>query len=117
VRPGSVAPVCWPGPLLGAFPDARSRRAVIDLEQGGSLVLYTDGVTDTRGADGRFGPQRLEQVLASAAGRDADEVATAVDNALSEYEVGAQRDDVALLVLSAAEARTTQNAESSAASA
>jgi serine phosphatase RsbU (regulator of sigma subunit) len=65
-------------------------------------VLYTDGVTDTRGADGRFGSDRLAAVLAGATALEPDEVATRVDHALLAFEEGPQRDDVALLVLRAA---------------
>jgi serine phosphatase RsbU (regulator of sigma subunit) len=43
------------GPLLGAFETGTWREAVVPLAPGDSLVLYTDGVTDTRGADERFG--------------------------------------------------------------
>ena len=68
-----------------------------------ALVFYTDGVTDTRGADGElFGLDRLEELLDGAAGLDADELAERLDDALQAFEHGQQRDDVALLVLSTA---------------
>ena len=89
------------GPLLGAFETGRWRETTVRLEPGDSLVLYTDGVTDTRGARGRFGGERLAAVLAGATGLEPDEVATRVDEALLAFEEGPQRDDVALLVLRA----------------
>jgi hypothetical protein len=64
-------------------------------------VLFTDGVTDTRGAPGRFGGDRLGAVLADATALEPDDVATRVDQALIAFEEGPQRDDVALLVLRA----------------
>jgi PAS domain S-box-containing protein len=94
-------PVAVTGPLLGAFEGGSWPEAVVSLEPGDSLVLYTDGVTDTRSAAERFGAERLEAVLAGAAGLEADEVADRVDRALLEFEQGPQRDDVALLVLRA----------------
>jgi PAS domain S-box-containing protein len=94
-------PVAVTGPLLGAFEGGSWQEAVVTLEPGDSLVLYTDGVTDTRSAAERFGAERLEAVLAGAAGLEADEVADRVDRALLEFEQGPQRDDVALLVLRA----------------
>jgi PAS domain S-box-containing protein len=104
VDPGGGAEPAGPlGPLLGAFPDARWTERELTLEAGQSLVLYTDGVTDTRGHGERFGQERLARTLAEVATRDADEVAAHVDEALRAFEVGPQRDDVALLVLRAAE--------------
>jgi serine phosphatase RsbU (regulator of sigma subunit)/PAS domain-containing protein len=89
------------GPLLGAFETGRWPETVVRLAGGDSLVLFTDGVTDTRGAPGRFGADRLAAVLADATDLEPDEVATRVDQALIAFEEGPQRDDVALLVLRA----------------
>jgi serine phosphatase RsbU (regulator of sigma subunit) len=89
------------GPLLGAFEGGRWQEAVVRLAPGDGLVLYTDGVTDTRSTAERFGAERLEAVLAGASGLEADEVADRVDRALLDFERGPQRDDVALLVLRA----------------
>jgi serine phosphatase RsbU (regulator of sigma subunit) len=74
------------------------------MRPGETLVLYTDGVTDTRGSNERFGQDRLAAVL-EAAGRDADEIAGRVDEALQAFQEGPQRDDVALLVLRATSER------------
>ena len=43
------------GPLLGAFESGHWPETLVRLEPGDSLVLYTDGVTDTRSGRGRFG--------------------------------------------------------------
>jgi PAS domain S-box-containing protein len=98
---GEVAAVGCPGTLLGAFPDGRWTVTDVDLRAGDSLVLYTDGVTDIRGEAGRFGPERLEALLREIGPMGADAIAQRVDDALGAF--GEQRDDVALLVLSAAE--------------
>jgi serine phosphatase RsbU (regulator of sigma subunit)/PAS domain-containing protein len=90
------------GPLLGAFADGRWPTDAVELGEGDGLVLFTDGVTDARGRDGRFGTAGLEAVLAGLEpGRAADDVAGTIDAALRDFEVGDQRDDVALLVLRA----------------
>jgi len=73
----------------------------VRLGPGESLVLYTDGVTDTRGPEGRFGADRLAEVLAGATDLEPDEIAKRVDAALLAFEEGPARDDVALLVLQA----------------
>ena len=99
---GSVTPVGRVGTLLGAFEEGRWRTDTVDLALGESLVLYTDGVTDTRGASERFGQERLAGALAQLGPVDAEALAAGVDAALLEFEEGAQRDDVALLVLRAA---------------
>lgn len=97
---GSVRPVGRSGTLLGAFPDGRWTVTTVELGVGDSLVLYTDGVTDTRGPDGRFGPERLEAVLQDIGPAEPDAIAGGIESALSAF--GEQRDDVALLVLTAA---------------
>jgi PAS domain S-box-containing protein len=90
-----------PGTLLGAFEDVTWEAAQVDLHKGESIVLYTDGVTDTRGEVERFGQERLEQLLGRCVSLAPDDVASSIDAALLEFEQGPQRDDVALLVLRA----------------
>ncbi|HEY6760507.1 MAG TPA: SpoIIE family protein phosphatase [Baekduia sp.] len=98
---GAVRAVGRSGTLLGAFPEGRWTVSRVVLRDGDSLVLYTDGVTDTRGPDGgRFGAERLEATLRSMGPLSAEEIASGIEAALVEY--GEQRDDVAVLVLTAA---------------
>src|SRR4051812_1295452 len=99
---GGAEPVAAAGPLLGAFETGRWPETVVRLAPGETLVLYTDGVTDTRSATERFGSERLAEILAGATDLEPDEVANRVDTALLAFEEGPQRDDVALLVLRAA---------------
>jgi serine phosphatase RsbU (regulator of sigma subunit) len=97
---GGPQAVGTPGPLLGAFDDGAWEERRVTVGAGDALVFYTDGVTDTHGPGGElFGHERLEELLSSAAGFDADEVASRIDDALRAFETGHQRDDVALLVL------------------
>jgi serine phosphatase RsbU (regulator of sigma subunit)/PAS domain-containing protein len=95
---GSVRAVGRPGTLLGAFPEGRWSVADVALGPGDALVLYTDGVTDTRGPDSRFGTERLEALLREIGPADAETIAGGIDAALQAF--GEQRDDVAVLVLS-----------------
>jgi serine phosphatase RsbU (regulator of sigma subunit)/PAS domain-containing protein len=101
LRDGRAEPIPVAGPLLGAFETSRWIEQTVHLAAGESLVLYTDGVTDTRGDEERFGVDRLASVLAPASDLEPDEVATRIDEALTEFQRGAQRDDVALLVMRA----------------
>jgi serine phosphatase RsbU (regulator of sigma subunit) len=104
VRPdGSVTAVGEVGTLLGAFPDGAWRDTDLPLGEGETLVMFTDGVTDTRGEQERFGLARLETLLSTVASVDADAVASRIDDALLAFQSGDQRDDVALLVLQASD--------------
>jgi sigma-B regulation protein RsbU (phosphoserine phosphatase) len=97
---GTVRAVGRPGTLLGAFPDGVWTPTTLELDVGDTLVLYTDGVTDTRGSEGRFGAERLEALLRDIGPAEPDTVAARIDEALLAF--GEQRDDVAVLVLQGA---------------
>ena len=85
-------------------PDARrvarqplARRTASSSSPGDVLVLYTDGVTDARGDDERFGDERLLAALRGAT--DAAGAVAAIDRALNAFQRGAQADDTAILAL------------------
>ena len=63
LRGGEVRPVGHFGPMLGAWTDAEWTAERVELEPGDTLVAFSDGVTDTVGADGRFGEERLLEAL------------------------------------------------------
>jgi serine phosphatase RsbU (regulator of sigma subunit) len=105
---GSVRPVGRPGTLLGAFADGRWSIADVALGVGDALVLYTDGVTDTRGPNGRFGTERLEALLREIGPASAETIAGGIDAALQAF--GEQRDDVAVLVLAGTADAASQTA-------
>jgi PAS domain S-box-containing protein len=105
---GSVRAVGRPGTLLGAFPEGRWTQTDVPLLPGDALVLYTDGVTDTRGADGRYGTERLEALLEELGPVDVETIAGGIETALEAF--GEQRDDVAVLVLRATAGDTSQAA-------
>jgi sigma-B regulation protein RsbU (phosphoserine phosphatase) len=71
------------------------------MAPGDLVLLYTDGVTDTRGPSGdRFGDERLMAVVESARDGSAQEVLDAVVAATHEFQ-GDQpaADDVAMVAL------------------
>jgi len=86
------------GPIVGAFPELRWRTARVVVRAGETLVLYTDGVTDTRGADEMFGPERLRAALAHAP-ESLPDLVDHVARTIHEYRVGPQSDDEAVLAL------------------
>ena len=69
------------------------------LDRGDTLLLYTDGVTDARGADGFFGEDRLRAVLESCTGSSADDTVKAIEGELRDFHGGKPRDDIAFVVL------------------
>ena len=96
-RDGTVRPVGEFSPMLGAYDVEDWRRRSVELQPGDVIVLYTDGVFDAVGADGRFGEERLQQTLVGVA--DAAEAVARINAALSAFEVGAQADDTAVLAV------------------
>ncbi|HEY1539005.1 MAG TPA: SpoIIE family protein phosphatase [Solirubrobacteraceae bacterium] len=84
-------------PMLGAHAVDDWRRTIVALEPADVLVLYTDGVFDAVGEDGRFGEDRLQRTVAGAG--DARGAVRRIDRALSAFEVGAQADDTAVLAV------------------
>ncbi|HVM40086.1 MAG TPA: SpoIIE family protein phosphatase, partial [Acidimicrobiia bacterium] len=87
------------GMVLGIVDEPPIGSAPVRLDPGDVLVVCTDGVTEAPGDTERFGDDRLDALLASSAGRSAQEVADAVVAAVDDFEVGAGRDDVAVLVV------------------
>ena len=88
------------GSLLGAFPDAHLRDAVVPFPQEATLVVYTDGVTDAVGAGGdRFGVERLRETLDRCRTCSADEVIGELVGSLEQFQIGSHADDTAAVVI------------------
>ena len=97
VRDGQVRPIGEYSPMLGAYAVDEWSRAEVDLEPGDVVTLFTDGVFDAVGEDGRFGEERLARTLADAV--DADDAVARIDAALSAFAVAEQADDTAVLAV------------------
>lgn len=92
------------GLLLGLFPDAPYSVAEVYVEPGDKLVLYTDGILETRSpSKDEFGPELLKVFLESKHNLKADEFADSLLDELtgwSENRKGdGQEDDITLLVI------------------
>ena len=96
---GTVELIGGGGSLLGVLEDLQLESADAVLHPGDALVLYTDGVTEARGAEGEFGEQRLMAVVAGVQPSGAAEIAAAIEHAVTEFSGGQFRDDVAILAL------------------
>lgn len=72
---------------------------IVELMDGDTLLLYTDGVTEARGADGDlFGEDRLISLVESADVEDVSGLVSLTGDRIGEFESGRdQSDDVTLL--------------------
>jgi PAS domain S-box-containing protein len=100
LRPdGTVEPIGAPGTLLGVLPDPNLEDRSVSLSPGDTLVFYTDGVIEGRGADVTFDEDGLRRLLAECAGAGADAIAARVEDAAFAAQGDNLRDDIAVLVL------------------
>lgn len=73
--------------------------AVTRLAPGDTLLLYTDGATEARGADGEeFGEERLAEALRQARGMPLPELVRAVARAVGRFCGDEPTDDLTLVV-------------------
>jgi PAS domain S-box-containing protein len=85
-------------PPLGIFPDAKWKTNEIDLEQGDLLLLYTDGVVETRRDTEFFGQKRLERLLKRKR-VTVERLPHLILDQLLAFSHGTLTDDVAVLAL------------------
>jgi PAS domain S-box-containing protein len=104
IRNGAVHELGETGPIAGVFEDAAWTTTDTQLEQGDTVVLYTDGVLDTVGHDGRFGDERLFALLGGAPA-DPTAVVERIDAALAAFQAGSQRDDTAIVAVTVDDVR------------
>ncbi|MFR9728340.1 PP2C family protein-serine/threonine phosphatase [Saccharopolyspora sp. MS10] len=90
------------GVLVGALGQARFTEVEVVLEPGGTMVLYTDGVTEARNPAGEFyGTDRLLRLLRECRGLPAAATTAYVEHDVFEFLRGAGHDDVAVLAIQA----------------
>lgn len=90
------------GALLGVFPDWKYRDSNLQLKQGDSLVLFTDGITEATSDDGEeFGEERIAGAVRSPQRLSAAELQSRLLQSVKEFCNSAMRDDATLLVVSA----------------
>ena len=95
-----VRPVGAPGTLLGAVADPRIADERVTLAPDDVLLLFTDGVIESRTPDGFFGTDRLAELLLDCAGLDAEAIAGRVEAAVV-HTSARSADDVAVLAVRA----------------
>jgi PAS domain S-box-containing protein len=98
---GSIEAIGRPGTLLGVVRGVQREDTELSLRPGELLLLYTDGLTEARTADGRFGEARLTSLLADRGDRDPQALVEHLDATLLASRVHGSADDVALLAVAA----------------
>jgi len=96
---GAVRELPASGPLLGGWAHAQWRDEAIELRSDETLFVYTDGVTDARGSEDRFGLRRLCRVLADAASAPPERMLAAVQSALDAFQIPGLADDTGAVAL------------------
>ena len=104
IRDGGCLRMKEGGPVLGIFLDHSYVQSEIDLRRGDCLVLFTDGVTEARNADGNeFGEDRLQELLSQLLSEDcklrAADLRDRIMGAVNEFSDGEVYDDATLLVV------------------
>jgi serine phosphatase RsbU (regulator of sigma subunit) len=97
-RTGKVVELGPSGILLGAIGNQTFREETVEIRRGDTVLLYTDGVTDTPGVGERFGPERLSEIL-NAAPDQPSGVLERIEQELRDFQSGTATDDRAMLVL------------------
>ena len=87
--------------ILGAFDGIQYQEDTLQLEQGDTLVMFTDGVTEAMNPDNEeFGIERLDSILGNMAGKNCQEMVEAVKAGIDGFVDGAeQSDDITMLAL------------------
>lgn len=87
------------GTLLGVFDEAPAGDEVVDLAPGDSAIFYTDGVVESRRDRALFGQERLQALLASCRGMNADQIAERIEREAAAYHNDDSADDMAIVVV------------------
>ena len=87
--------------IVGAFDNISYKEDTLQLEQGDTLVMYTDGVTEAMNPHNEeFGSKRLNDVLGGLASCSSQQIVETVKSSVREFaDVAEQSDDITMLVL------------------
>jgi sigma-B regulation protein RsbU (phosphoserine phosphatase) len=89
------------GQAIGMFDEIQLDENSISLPPGGTLLVFTDGLTDCRDPLGEsFGYARVQSALAGLVGQNGQRVCDSIREELTGYQAGsAQDDDVTLVAI------------------
>ena len=87
------------GTVLGVFPDTEYRAVSLPLQKDDRLLLYTDGITEARNADGEeYGEERLAAALAAHRHKSGAALHASIMDEVRGFAVGFE-DDATLLAV------------------
>ncbi len=96
---GARARLLPTGPAVGMMPEMTFQVGQARLEAGEGLLAFTDGVTDARGASGRYGEERLLALLREPY-TSASSLLDSIEESVSIYSADEeQADDITLLAV------------------
>jgi serine phosphatase RsbU (regulator of sigma subunit) len=95
---GNVRSVGEPGDLLGVFDDPRHHDVAVDLEMGDAIVLFTDGLIETREEGAHDLMVSLTEALEGGPAPDAQSLLNRIREQLVDARESLE-DDVAILVM------------------
>jgi len=96
----SIRPLPAGGAVLGVFPSWEYRDSMVRLNAGDRLLLFTDGITEASGSDGReFGEENLAALARANGATPARELNSRVFAQVSEFCEGQFQDDATLVVI------------------
>jgi hypothetical protein len=89
------------GLIMGAFADAQYTETIVQLKPGDLLFLFTDGLTDARGAEQQmFAEERCEACLREHAQQSPDQLLRAALDCVDSFVGGAEAvDDITLVAI------------------
>ena len=98
-----ISPEMGRGHVLGLFPNLVLDMQTVQLPPGGTLLLYTDGVSEAMDADSQlFGTERIAAALRSARELNAQQLCDQLVEVVAAYRgLAAQADDITLVALRA----------------
>jgi serine phosphatase RsbU (regulator of sigma subunit) len=97
---GRVLELGTTGTLVGLFPEAEYERESIQMEEGDTLLIYTDGVTEAEDGDLReFGEERLREALLKNIDRPLQTIAESILAEVARFTANSpQQDDQAIVL-------------------
>jgi serine phosphatase RsbU (regulator of sigma subunit) len=96
---GRIREIGGSGPLLGGWEGSAWEDRVLELGPDETLLMYTDGVTDTRGEAERFGAARLRRLLSDRAGSSPSELLAGLERELDRFQAEGHADDTGAVAL------------------
>lgn len=96
---GRIREIGGSGPLLGGWDGSAWEDRTLEVGPGETLLMYTDGVTDTRGEDERFGAARLRRLLSEHAGASPAELLANLERELDRFQARGHADDTGAVAL------------------